>query len=123
LNLPQKNTSIMLNCFGIDKYDKLHGFMMYGVMWVVGPVSRENDYSFQFSNVGSYDVIVWISYTIYVFYFFIKLKNSHKELVLTWIKHNSSIDLDIYKTVTGLFNKTKTKSVEITVSMSNICQI
>ena len=44
---------MMLNCFDIDKYDKLHGFMMYGVMLAVGRVSHENDYSFQFSNVGS----------------------------------------------------------------------
>ena len=36
---------MMLNWFGIDKYDKLHGFMMYGVMWAVGRVLRENYHS------------------------------------------------------------------------------
>ena len=41
----------MLNCFDIDK---LHGFMMHGAMLAVGHISRENDYSFHFSNVGSY---------------------------------------------------------------------
>ena len=51
---------VMLNCFGINKYDKLHGFMMYGIMWVVGRDSCENGYSFQFSNVGSSDVVIII---------------------------------------------------------------
>ena len=41
----------MLNCFGIDK---LHGFMMHSVMLAVGHILHQNDYSFQFSNVGSY---------------------------------------------------------------------
>jgi len=36
---------MILNCFGIDKYDKWHGFMMYGVMWAVGHISQENYYS------------------------------------------------------------------------------
>ena len=44
---------MMLNCFGIDK---LHGFMMHSVMLVVDRISCENDYSFQFSNVGSYAI-------------------------------------------------------------------
>ena len=58
-----KRIPMMSNCFGIDKFDKLHGFMMYGVRWTVGHVSRENDYSFQFSNVGSYvyyiTLLIW----------------------------------------------------------------
>ena len=43
---------MLLNCFGIDKYDKLHGFVMYG------HISHENDYTFQFLIVGSYDYAV-----------------------------------------------------------------
>ena len=42
----------MLNCLGIDK---LHGFIMQSVMLAVGRISRENYYSFQFSNVGNYE--------------------------------------------------------------------
>ena len=45
---------MMLNCFGIDKCDKLHGFIMYGVIWAIGCVSPKYYYSFQFSNAGSY---------------------------------------------------------------------
>ena len=45
----------MLNYFGIDK---LHGFIMYSVMLAVGHIPQENDYSFQFSNVGSYGIPV-----------------------------------------------------------------
>ena len=41
----------MLNYFGIDE---LHGFIMHSVMLAVGRILCENDYSFQFSNVGSY---------------------------------------------------------------------
>ena len=48
---------MMLNCFGIEKYDKLHGFIMYGVMWTLGHISCKNNYSLQFSNVGSYAVL------------------------------------------------------------------
>ena len=44
---------MMLNCFGIDK---LLGFMMHNVMLAVCHILHENDYSFQFSNVGSYDI-------------------------------------------------------------------
>ena len=73
---------MILKCFGIDKYyllfaimmkhlwmapaskgallniqyykaDKLHGFMMYGVIWAVGLVLHKNDYYFHFSNVCS----------------------------------------------------------------------
>jgi len=51
-----------LNYFGIDKYVKLHGFMMYDVMLAVGRISRENYYSFQCSNVGSYDMAECPSY-------------------------------------------------------------
>ena len=42
---------MMLNYFGIDK---LHGFMMHSVMLAISRISRENYYSFQFSNVGSH---------------------------------------------------------------------
>ena len=45
---------MMLNCFGIYKYDKLHDFMIYGVKWDIGHVSCKNGYPFQFSNVDSY---------------------------------------------------------------------
>ena len=54
LNLSQKNT-FDVNCFGIDK---LHGFMMHCVILAVGRLLRENYYSFQLSNVGSYVVSV-----------------------------------------------------------------
>ena len=46
---------MMLNCFGIEK---LHGFVMHSVMLAVGCISRENSYSFQFSNVGSYATFI-----------------------------------------------------------------
>ena len=45
---------MMLDCFAIDK---LHGFMMHGVMLAVGRISCENNNSFQFSNVGSYALV------------------------------------------------------------------
>jgi len=38
---------MMLNCFGINK---LHGFMKHSVMLAICRISRENYYSFQFSN-------------------------------------------------------------------------
>ena len=41
----------MLNYIGIDK---LHGLIMHSIMLAVGRILRESDYSFQFSNVGSY---------------------------------------------------------------------
>jgi len=46
-----KRIPMMLNCFGTNK---LHGFMMHSVMLAVGHILHQNDYSFQFSNVGSY---------------------------------------------------------------------
>ena len=46
---------MMLNCFDIDK---LHGFMMHRVMWAVGRISQENDYSFLFLNVVSYAIVI-----------------------------------------------------------------
>jgi len=55
---------MMLNCFGIDK---LHDFMMHSVMLAVCRISRENDYSFQFSNVGSYDNYIYLSVEVYHF--------------------------------------------------------
>jgi len=61
---------MMLNCFGIDKYDKLHGFMIHSVMLSVCRISHENDYSFQFSNVGSYVYVLFppVSYAAYLPY-------------------------------------------------------
>ena len=35
----------------------LNGFMMHNVMLAVCRISLENDYSFQFSNIGSYITI------------------------------------------------------------------
>ena len=52
----------MLNCFGIDKYGQVLGFMLYGVMWAVGHVLHENDYSFQFSNVGIYEYVYFTAF-------------------------------------------------------------
>ena len=42
---------MMLNYISIDK---LHGFMMHSVILAIGCISCQNDYSFQFSNVGKY---------------------------------------------------------------------
>ena len=44
---------MMLNCFGIDKYDKLHGFMMHSVILAVCRISCENDYSFVFQMLAA----------------------------------------------------------------------
>ena len=36
---------MMLNCFGIDKYDRLHGFMIHNAMLAVCRISRKYYYS------------------------------------------------------------------------------
>jgi len=58
-----KGIPMMLNCFVIDKYDQLHGFVMYDVMWAIGRVFRENDYSFQLSDLSAL-IFLWPGLTI-----------------------------------------------------------
>ena len=52
LNLSHRNT-YDVKCFGIDKYDKLHDFMIHSVMLAVCRILRENYYSIQFQMLAA----------------------------------------------------------------------